>query len=98
MHILDMIEMTRRLIEKGHAYIVDGNVYFDISTFPEYGKLSGIKYEELVKHRIEPDPRKRNPADFALWRKAEKGYLLKWNSPWGEGFPGWHIRNKCYFS
>ena len=91
MHIIDMIEMTRRLIEKGHAYVVDGNVYFDISTFPEYGKLSGIKYEELVKHRIEPDPRKRNPADFALWKKAEKGYLLKWNSPWGEGFPGWHI-------
>ncbi|HDD42346.1 MAG TPA: cysteine--tRNA ligase [Nitrososphaeria archaeon] len=91
MHILDMIEVTRRLIEKGHAYVVDGNVYFDVSTFPEYGKLSGIKYEELVKHRIEPDPRKRNPADFALWKRAEKGYLLKWNSPWGEGFPGWHI-------
>ncbi|MEM3794212.1 MAG: cysteine--tRNA ligase [Candidatus Bathyarchaeia archaeon] len=91
MHILDMIEMAAKLVEKGHAYVVDGNVYFDVSTFPEYGKLSGIKYEELVKHRIEPDPRKRNPADFALWKKAEKGYLLKWNSPWGEGFPGWHI-------
>jgi cysteinyl-tRNA synthetase len=91
MHILDMIEMAAKLVEKGHAYLVDGSVYFDVSTFPEYGKLSGIKYEELVKHRIEPDPRKRNPADFALWKKAEKGYLLKWNSPWGEGFPGWHI-------
>ena len=91
MHILDMIEMTKKLIEKGHAYVVDGNVYFDISTFPEYGKLSGIKYEELVKHRIEPDPRKRNLADFALWKRAERGYLLKWSSPWGEGFPGWHI-------
>ncbi len=91
MHILDMIELTKKLIEKGHAYVVDGNVYFDISTFPEYGKLSGIKYEELVKHRVEPDPRKRNPADFALWKKAERGYLLKWSSPWGEGFPGWHI-------
>ena len=91
MHILDMIEMIKGLIEKGHAYVVDGNVYFDVSTFPDYGKLSGIKYEDLIKHRIEPDPRKRNPADFALWKKAEKGYLLKWNSPWGEGFPGWHI-------
>ena len=91
MHILDMIEVIKGLIEKGHAYVVDGNVYFDVSTFPDYGKLSGIKYEELIKHRIEPDPRKRNPADFALWKKAEKGYLLKWNSPWGEGFPGWHI-------
>ncbi len=91
MHILDMIEMAAKLVEKGHAYVVDGNVYFDLSTFPEYGKLSGIKYEELVKHRIETDPRKRNPADFALWKKAERGYLLKWSSPWGEGFPGWHI-------
>ncbi|MEM4545664.1 MAG: cysteine--tRNA ligase [Nitrososphaerota archaeon] len=91
MHILDMIEMIKTLIEKGYAYEVDGNVYFDVSKFPDYGKLSGIKYEELIKHRIEPDPRKKNPADFALWKKAEKGYLLKWPSIWGEGFPGWHI-------
>ncbi|MEM1891265.1 MAG: cysteine--tRNA ligase, partial [Nitrososphaerota archaeon] len=91
MHILDMIEMIKTLIEKGYAYEVDGNVYFDVSKFPDYGRLSGIKYEELIKHRIEPDPRKKNPADFALWKKAEKGYLLKWPSIWGEGFPGWHI-------
>lgn len=91
MHILDMIEMIKSLIEKGYAYEVDGNVYFDVSKFPDYGKLSGIRYEELIKHRIEPDPRKRNPADFALWKRAEKGYLLKWPSTWGEGFPGWHI-------
>ncbi len=91
MHILDMIEVIKSLIEKGYAYEVNGNVYFDVSKFPDYGKLSGIKYEELIKHRIEPDPRKRNPADFALWKKAEKGYLLKWPSIWGEGFPGWHI-------
>jgi len=91
MHILDMVEVIKGLIEKGHAYVVDGNVYFDVSTFPEYGKLSGINHEDLIKHRIEPDPRKRNPADFALWKRAERGYLLKWSSPWGEGFPGWHI-------
>ena len=91
MHILDMIEMVKKLVEKGHAYVVDGTVYFDITSFPDYGKLSGIKLEELEKHRIEPDPRRRNPADFALWKKAEKGYLLKWPSPWREGFPGWHI-------
>jgi len=91
MHIIDIIEVVKGLIEKGHAYVVDGTVYFDVSSFPEYGKLSGVKLEELAEHRIEPDPRKRNPADFALWKKAERGYLLKWPSPWGEGFPGWHI-------
>lgn len=91
MHIVDMWEAISRLIEKGHAYVVDGNVYFDVSSFENYGQLSGIKREELVKHRVEPAPGKRNPADFALWKRAETGYLLKWSSPWGEGFPGWHI-------
>jgi cysteinyl-tRNA synthetase len=91
MHIVDMWEAISKLIEKGHAYVVDGNIYFDVSSYENYGQLSGVRREELVKHRVEPAPGKRNPADFALWKKAESGYLLKWNSPWGEGFPGWHI-------
>jgi len=91
MHIVDMWEAIERLLEMGHAYVADGNVYFDVSTFEWYGQLSGIRREELVRHRVEPAPGKRNPADFALWKRAEAGYLLKWRSPWGEGFPGWHI-------
>lgn len=91
MHVVDMWDAIKRLIEKGHAYVVDGSVYFDVSSFEGYGQLSGIRREELIKHRVEPAPGKRNPADFALWKRAETGYLLKWSSPWGEGFPGWHI-------
>lgn len=90
-HIIEMIEVIERLIEKGYGYVVDGNVYFDVSKFEEYGKLSGIRSEELKMHRVEPDPRKRNPADFALWKAASEDYPLKWRSPWGYGFPGWHI-------
>ncbi|MEM4591394.1 MAG: cysteine--tRNA ligase [Nitrososphaerota archaeon] len=91
MHIVDMWEAISKLVEKGYAYVVDGNVYFDVSRYEGYGQLSGVRREELMKHRVEPAPGKRNPADFALWKKAESGYLLKWSSPWGEGFPGWHI-------
>ncbi len=91
MHIVDMWEAIDRLLKKGHAYESDGNIYFDVSSYEHYGQLSKIRPEELVKHRVEPAPGKRNPADFALWKRAEKGYLLKWSSPWGEGFPGWHI-------
>jgi cysteinyl-tRNA synthetase len=93
-HIPEMIELIAALIEKGHAYDIEGNVYYDVTTFPEYGKLSGNTLEQLqAGHRqdIEADPNKRNPADFALWKKAGPGRALKWPSPWGEGFPGWHI-------
>lgn len=90
-HIMEMIEMVEKLIKRGYGYVVDGNVYFDISKFRDYGKLSGVKREELVRHRVEPDPRKRNPADFALWKSAPENYPLRWRSPWGYGFPGWHI-------
>lgn len=91
MHINDMIEAIKELIDKGYAYIIDGSVYYDVGKFEGYGKLSGIKKEELIKHRVEPDPKKRNPADFALWRAAPSNYPLGWNSPWGYGYPGWHI-------
>jgi cysteinyl-tRNA synthetase len=93
-HIPEMIELTQTLIERGHAYVVDsGSVYFDVSSFPGYGKLSGNTLENLkAGHRdLETDPAKRNPADFALWKAAGPGRLMKWPSPWGEGFPGWHV-------
>ena len=92
-HIAEMIELTRVLIEKGHAYEVDGNVYFDVSSFPGYGTLSGNTLDKLQPgHRqLETDPTKRHHADFALWKRAGANRLMKWDSPWGEGFPGWHI-------
>ncbi|MDP9243447.1 MAG: cysteine--tRNA ligase [Actinomycetota bacterium] len=93
-HIPEMIELTETLIEKGHAYAVEGgSVYYDVSSFPDYGKLSGNTLDKLRPgHRdLETDPRKRAPADFALWKGAGPGRLMKWESPWGEGFPGWHI-------
>jgi len=90
-HIGDMIALIRKLIEKGVAYEVNGNVYFDTSAFPEYGKLSGQKLEELeAGARVEVEEGKRNPMDFALW-KAQKPGEPAWDSPWGKGRPGWHI-------
>jgi len=90
-HIGDMIALIRRLIEKGMAYEVDGDVYFDTSAFPEYGKLSGQNLEELeAGARVEVEEGKRNPMDFALW-KAQKPGEPAWDSPWGKGRPGWHI-------
>ena len=93
-HIPEMIAIIEGLIEKGHAYEVDGSVYFDVRSFPEYGKLSGNTLESLqAGHRqeVEVDPNKRNREDFALWKKAGPNRGLKWASPWGDGFPGWHI-------
>ncbi len=93
-HIPEMIEMTERLIENGHAYVVDsGSVYFDVTSFEGYGKLSGNTLDNLkAGHRdLETDPRKRHDADFALWKAAGPGRVMKWDSPWGAGFPGWHI-------
>jgi len=88
-----MIELVRRLAELGNAYEVDGDVYFAVESFPDYGRLSGNSLDQLrAGHRMEAvDPRKRHHADFALWRRAGPGRLVKWDSPWGEGFPGWHI-------
>jgi cysteinyl-tRNA synthetase len=93
-HIPEMIAIIERLLQKGHAYEVDGTVYFDVTTFPGYGKLSGNTLDKLrAGHRqeLEIDPNKRHPADFALWKKAGPGRAMRWPSPWGEGFPGWHI-------
>ena len=90
-HIAEMIEMIQRLMQKGYAYYAEGDVYFDITTLPGYGKLSGRALEELrAGARVEPGEFKRHPADFALWKKAKPGEP-SWDSPWGRGRPGWHI-------
>lgn len=91
-HIVEQIEMIKDLIEKGFAYESGGNVYFDVKKDPDYGKLSGRKTEDQeASGRVETRSDKRNPQDFALWKVAEKGHIMRWPSPWGEGFPGWHI-------
>ncbi len=90
-NIEGMIEMIGKLIDKGIAYEYAGNVYYDIEKFADYGKLSGRNIEELeAGHRIESDEGKRNPLDFALWKAAKPGEP-EWDSPWGQGRPGWHI-------
>ncbi|GAB4283333.1 MAG: cysteine--tRNA ligase [Candidatus Promineifilaceae bacterium] len=91
-HIPEQIEMVQTLIEKGHAYEVNGSVYFDVTSYDEYGKLSGRKLEEQEEGTREAvRSEKRHPADFALWKKAEPEHILRWPSPWGEGYPGWHV-------
>ncbi len=86
-----IIDMVATLVERGHAYVVEGDVYFDVSSFPAYGKLSGRSVDEVrAGYRIEVDERKNDPADFALWKSAKPGEP-SWPSPWGEGRPGWHI-------
>jgi cysteinyl-tRNA synthetase len=93
-HIAEMLELTQILIDRGHAYVLDdGTVYFDVRSFPEYGRLSRNTLDNLQSgHRdLERDDRKRHHADFALWKAAQPSRLMKWDSPWGEGFPGWHI-------
>ncbi len=90
-HIQDIINTIQKIIDNGHAYVVNGNVYFDVRSFKDYGKLSKIKLDELESGaRVEPDPNKKNPYDFALW-KAKKPGEPYWDSPWGPGRPGWHI-------
>ncbi len=89
---MEQIQLAKDLIAGGYAYEAGGNVYFDVSRFPEYGKLSGKKVEDLVAGvRIDIRSDKRSPADFALWKKAEAGHIMRWPSPWGDGFPGWHL-------
>ena len=91
-HVPEQIELVQKLLEKGVAYEVNGSVYFDVGKFPEYGKLSGRKVEEqMAGARLDVIEEKRHPADFALWKKAEPEHIMQWNSPWGRGFPGWHI-------
>lgn len=99
-HIIEQIELIQEIIEKGYAYHVNGSVYFDVDSYNKkypYGELSGRIIEDLVagaatQNRIlDGQEEKRNPRDFALWKKASPEHLMQWTSPWGKGFPGWHI-------
>jgi cysteinyl-tRNA synthetase len=91
-HIAEQIELAEKLLATSHAYEANGSVYFDVASWPEYGKLSGRRVEEQEEGaRVAVNPEKRHPADFAVWKAAEKGHILRWPSPWGWGYPGWHI-------
>ena len=91
-HVPEQIELVERLLECGYAYEANGSVYFSVDRFPEYGKLSGRRTEQLLEGaRLEANRDKRSPLDFALWKRAEPGHILRWRSPWSLGFPGWHL-------
>ena len=95
-HIIEQIEIIKGIIEAGYAYEVNESVYFDVLKFNEknhYGKLSGRKIKDLIHNTRSLDGQsdKRNPQDFALWKKAEPQHIMRWPSPWGDGFPGWHL-------
>ena len=91
-HIKEMLEMVQKIMENGFAYETSTAIYFDVSKLDDYGILSGINLKEQKSGaRVEVDPEKRNPYDFALWIKAPENHLMKWDSPWGLSYPGWHI-------
>ena len=91
-HIKEMLELVEKIMERGYAYETSTAIYFDVSKLDEYGILSGVNLrEQKAGARVEVDPEKRNPYDFALWIKAPENHLMKWDSPWGPSYPGWHI-------
>jgi cysteinyl-tRNA synthetase len=99
-HIVEQIEIVQKIIENGFAYVSNGSVYLDVEKYSQtyqYGELSGRKIDDLLagageeRRKLQGQEEKKNPADFALWKKAEPEHLMRWNSPWGVGFPGWHL-------
>lgn len=95
-HIIEQIEIIKEIIKKGFAYEANNSVYFDVSKFNEsyeYGKLSGRKLEDMIANtrELNAQDEKKSPQDFALWKKAEPQHIMRWPSPWGDGFPGWHL-------
>lgn len=93
-HVQDMIELIKRIEANGHTYMSGGNLYYDVTTYPDYGKLANLNLDDLkAGARIEVDQNKRNPYDFVLWFTKSKfeNQALTWDSPWGRGYPGWHI-------
>ncbi len=95
-HIIEQIELIKKILDEGYAYEINGSVYFDVLKFNEdipYGKLSGRKIEDLIHNTraLDGQSDKKNPQDFALWKRAEPVHIMRWPSPWGEGFPGWHL-------
>ncbi|MEP2772693.1 MAG: cysteine--tRNA ligase [Fulvivirga sp.] len=95
-HIMEQIEMVQDLLDRGYAYEVNGSVYFDVTAYDKdhnYGRLSGRKIEELMEsgRALDSQDEKKNKIDFAIWKKASPAHIMRWNSPWGEGFPGWHL-------
>jgi len=95
-HIIEQIETVKQILENGYAYVSNGSVYFDVVKFNEthdYGRLSGRNLEDMISNTrdLSGQDEKRNPQDFALWKKAEPEHIMRWPSPWGDGFPGWHL-------
>lgn len=99
-HILEQQQLIKKIVENGYAYESDGSIYFDVEAYNKkyaYGKLSGRKIEELFANtrQLEGQSEKRNPYDFALWKKASPEHIMRWPSPWSDGFPGWHLECSC---